>query len=165
VIIIASILEEMLRRLHEAHIARMIYPSRSKIMNDLCAVHAPLSSFAGLIQVAYAYGLIAQGDYSDLQVIRKLRNEAAHTFYEFSLSDGGIVAMTKQLTAVNRYQVMMDARANDFSFGDGNRRLPEMKDMQRSLIINALALQSILQVRLADAIQGLLERRQAKEPN
>jgi hypothetical protein len=55
----------------------MIYPSRNKIMNDLCAVHAPFSSLAGLIQVAYGYGLISEGDYSDLQVIRKLRNEAA----------------------------------------------------------------------------------------
>jgi hypothetical protein len=75
VLIIASILEETLRQLHEAHIAVITYPSKKNVFKDLS--NAQLSTFAGMIQIANAYGLISDEDYKDLQLIRKLRNEAA----------------------------------------------------------------------------------------
>jgi hypothetical protein len=127
VIIIASVLEHELRQLHEAHIAMAIHPSKKNVFSDLCRVHAPLSSFAGCIQLGHAYGLISKHDCDDLHVIRKLRNEAAHTLFDFSLQDKGVKAVLNQLKSTMRSE-----QANTSSAKQDRRknssRLPQLTE-------------------------------------
>ncbi len=161
VIIIGSVLDELLGHLHEAYIAKSIYPSRKNIFGTLCNAYAPLSTFSGKIQLAYAYGLIDEGDYKDLELIRKLRNEAAHTLYDFSLRDAGAESITTQLTAMERYRKLWDAEKAGLLLSRNKVTLPDMKNTQRVLIVNFFALHGILSTRIADAIETLLHRRQS----
>lgn len=41
--------------------------------------NGPLSTFSAKIELAFLLGLISKQDYSDLTIIRKIRNEFAHT--------------------------------------------------------------------------------------
>src|SRR2546422_11310318 len=87
-IIVGSMLEEVLRKLHEARITLNIMAVpvalRGKFLKSLVAPYAPLSTLNGLIQLACAYGLVSTEEYQTLESIRKLRNEAAHSVREFS---------------------------------------------------------------------------------
>lgn len=161
VIIIGSILDELLGQLHEAHIATSIYPSRKDIFGTLCNSFAPLSTFSGRIRLAYAYGLIDEGDYKDLELVRKLRNEAAHTLYDFNLQNAGAKSIISRLNALQRYQKLWDAEKARLYLSENKAPLPSMKNTQRVLIVNFLALQSILLTRIADSIEALLNRRRS----
>lgn len=159
VIIIGSILQETLRQLHEAHIAANTHPKKVKIFEDLTRIHAPLSSFAGLIQIAYAYNLLSYKDFQDLEIIRRLRNEAAHCFWDFSLEDSGVQNLVMQLAAASR-------RHLDFSIDKkaiGKSDQPKLTKAKRHLILNGLTLLDIIQEKLADAIELYLEKRKSCE--
>ena len=59
--------------------------------------YAPLSTFAGVIQIGFAYGLITSDEYHDLKVIKRIRNEAAHCPFVFSFDEPEIKALSMQL--------------------------------------------------------------------
>lgn len=160
VIIIGSILEEHLGQLHEAFIAKSIHPSKVNIFGELCDPFAPLSTFAGKLKLAYAYGLIDVDDYKDLDLIRKLRNEAAHTVYDFNLGDAGAKSIIKKLTAMERYRKSWDSHKDNLQLIENRLTLPPMKNAQRDLILNFLALQGFLSMRIADGIEAYMIRRQ-----
>jgi hypothetical protein len=166
-IIIASILDERLRRLHEVHVAAATYPSRTKIFKELCCPHAPLSGFAGKIQIAYAYGLIPSKDYEDLQIVRKLRNEAAHSIFDFSLQDNGVRAVAMRLQAYARCQQTANKLEKNLRGTKGDLDLPELTEAKRHLIVNGLALHRLILAKLVDAIECLLIKRRGKrlKPN
>lgn len=161
VIIIASILNEFLGHLHDAYIAKSIYPSRENIFKTLCKAYAPLSTFAGRTQLAYAYGLIDVGDCKDLDLIRKLRNEAAHNLYDFSLRDTGAESTIRQLTAVERYRKLWDAQKAGLLLSRSNVPMPKLKETQRLLIVNFFALHGILSLRTANAVEAFMNRRKS----
>lgn len=157
VLIIASILEETLRQLHEAHIAVITYPSKKNVFKDLS--NAQLSTFAGMIQIANAYGLISDEDYKDLQLIRKLRNEAAHCIFDFNLQDSGVKAIVMQLSADERAERMFAELEKKSSNAKPALNLPKLTEARSHLILNGLALHDIIVAKLADAIERLLAKR------
>lgn len=158
-IIIASVLEEVLRQLHEAHIAVISCPAKKNIFDNLSAPYAPLATFAGKIQIAYGYGLISSDDYEDLQVIRKLRNEAAHSIYDFSLEDDGVRAVVMQLKADSRCKQPVQELEKNSGESKPVLKLPKLTETKRHLILNGLALQDIIQEKLVDTLERLLVKR------
>jgi hypothetical protein len=104
VISVASVLEETLRRVHEAHIAATVPDAKTSYSALFESPYAPLASFNGVIELGYAYGLISTEDYRDLNVVRKIRNEAAHSLVEFSLDDRGVKSLVGRLKAVERHR-------------------------------------------------------------
>jgi DNA-binding MltR family transcriptional regulator len=96
VLIMGSILEELLSQFHKVYIAKTTNEARG-IFKSLSSPYAPLSTFAGKIQLAYAYGLIPYENYEDLEIIRALRNEAAHCTFNFSLKNTGVFAKVKRM--------------------------------------------------------------------
>ncbi len=156
-LIIASILEEKLRQLHKFHVAAITYPLEGKIFKDLS--NTQLSTFAGMIQIAYAYGLLSREDYKDLQLIRKLRNETAHSIYDFSLQDSGVKAVVMQLKADARYKLAVKEPKKDLSDTKQVLNLPKLTEVKSYLIWNGLALNDIIEVKLEDAIERVLLKR------
>src|SRR3989442_87408 len=75
------------------------WTARKNVFKDLSQTHAPLSTFAAVIKIAFAYGLISAEDYEDFELVRRLRNEAAHTIYDFSFEDHGVQEMVIRLKA------------------------------------------------------------------
>jgi hypothetical protein len=55
---------------HKAHDER--------VADQLFGAMGPLATFSQRIAVAYAFGLVKQAEYSDLELIRKIRNYFAH---------------------------------------------------------------------------------------
>lgn len=56
-----------------------------------------LYTFSSKVNVAYAFSLISEDEFQALHVLRKLRNEAAHCFFEFSFRDRGVVTHLNKL--------------------------------------------------------------------
>jgi DNA-binding MltR family transcriptional regulator len=94
-------LDEVLSDLHKDFIAQTVANSKT-IINDLFKPYSPLSSFAGKIQIAYAYGLIGADVHADLNRIRKIRNLAAHSGKDFSFESEEVRKSVAELTAIKR---------------------------------------------------------------
>ncbi len=139
VLIVGTILEEHLRQLHEAHIAAHTTSAKKNIFKDLCQPHAPLSTFSSVIKIAFAYGLIPTDDYEELEIVRRLRNEAAHTICDFSLEDDGIKDLVLRLRADERMPPnAVDAKSSPA--GTANLTLPKITKVKRHFLVNSLTL-------------------------
>jgi DNA-binding MltR family transcriptional regulator len=84
VLIVAEELDKMLKDLHMAHI-EVTSGANSDLRKRLFTFNGSIGHFAARIQVAYAYGLISKQTYEDLERLREIRNDAAHTSQNFSL--------------------------------------------------------------------------------
>ena len=67
--------------------------------------NAPLSSFYSKTVIGYALGLFGPTIYADLDIIRKIRNEFAHTATPLQFNDTAIAALCSRLTSSNRFQM------------------------------------------------------------
>jgi len=59
------------------------------VSNTMFSGYGPLASFSSKIDMAYSFGLITKSEAEDLHIIRKIRNECAHsidTVIDFSKS-------------------------------------------------------------------------------
>src|SRR5258706_4493647 len=72
-----SLLEEDLELLLRA---RMSPIANAKHIDSLFHGYAPLASFAGKIALCYAFGFIDEQMFTDLEIIRKIRNRFAHQY-------------------------------------------------------------------------------------
>jgi DNA-binding MltR family transcriptional regulator len=100
VLLAASLFENILSRIHEAtilcHVIEDEMP-KSFLREKLFQNRAPLSDFNGKISIAFAYGIIDLALFNVLEIIRELRNEAAHCDFDFSLNDVGVRSHLSQL--------------------------------------------------------------------
>jgi DNA-binding MltR family transcriptional regulator len=163
VLIAGTLLEETLRKLHEAHIATTIWPARKNVFKGLSQTHAPLSTFAAVIKIAFAYGLISAEDYEDLELIRGLRNEAAHTIYDFSFEDHGVQEMVMRLKADERIRRKAADSKKSPAVAEGTKlALPEITEVKRHFLLNSLALRDTILEKLVNTVELLLTKRKAE---
>lgn len=153
VLISATRLEEKLELLHRAHIEQKVAEPK-KLLEELFRPYAPLSSFSAKIQLAHAYGLIDAEDYADLNIIRKIRNDAAHTSVEFSFEPNEICQRITHLKAPGRMIPLLSLMTEMFSTNE----LAELKDPKVAqahpkmyYIIACLALET----RIVSATRGM----------
>jgi DNA-binding MltR family transcriptional regulator len=99
VLIVAEELDKMLKDLHMAHIEASS-GANSDLRKRLFSYNGPIGHFAARIQVAYAYGLISKQTYEDLERLREIRNDAAHTSQNFSFYN--IIEKIVAMKAVER---------------------------------------------------------------
>lgn len=57
--------------------------------------NAPFGTFSSRIQACFAFGLITAEQYNDLERLRKIRNEFAHTWKKLSLKDTPIASIVQ----------------------------------------------------------------------
>jgi DNA-binding MltR family transcriptional regulator len=85
----AAIIEEVLEEL-------LIFKSKrvddNKLHERLFKYTGPLSSFASKIDVCYFLGYITSDFHNDLHIIRRLRNQAAHSWKTFSFEEDSVKA-------------------------------------------------------------------------
>src|SRR5690554_3598617 len=60
--------------------------------------NAPLGTFSSRIKAAYALGLITKDQFLDLERLRKIRNEFAHTWKSVSLSKQKVAALIDDMS-------------------------------------------------------------------
>lgn len=96
VILMGAIVEEDLRRLHHANVNLLF--SKGGIADITKIVfEGRLRDFDGKISAAYQYGLISKEEREALDLVRHLRNEAAHNPSIFSLDDEGVTKLLNDL--------------------------------------------------------------------
>ncbi|WP_368576014.1 transcriptional regulator [Acinetobacter baumannii] len=78
-LISAAVIEEKLHDTLKAFLSDV--SASKKILNDF---NAPLGTFSSKIDTCYALGLIDEFEYKEINLIRKIRNEFAHTVYDAS---------------------------------------------------------------------------------
>jgi len=59
---------------------------------------APLGTFGSRTKAAYAFGLVTEEQYKDMEILRKVRNQFAHNWEGVSLSRNDIQALIGQLS-------------------------------------------------------------------
>jgi DNA-binding MltR family transcriptional regulator len=74
-IVSSALLEELLERLLLAHLVDHV-----SVKRDLFEGIAPLSTMSAKINLAYYLGLLNQNEFDDLKLIKKIRNDFAHSF-------------------------------------------------------------------------------------
>jgi DNA-binding MltR family transcriptional regulator len=94
VLILTCFLDNQLEKLHETYIE---LNASSKLGASLLSYPQPLSTFAARIKLAHAYGLIDSDIYTDLEKIREIRNDCAHSIGSFSFSKASTKAQALSL--------------------------------------------------------------------
>jgi DNA-binding MltR family transcriptional regulator len=90
-------LESLLRARFSSHLQK-----RSKLIEPLFEGFGPLSTFSSKIRVSYAIDLLQDWMASDLDVIRAIRNEFAHSLALRTFRDPKISQMVDKLVGFDR---------------------------------------------------------------
>jgi DNA-binding MltR family transcriptional regulator len=100
VLISASFLGEALESLLRAKFS-LRYPKSKSSINPLFDTFGPLYSFSAKVKICYAIDLIGGWMYRDLEIVRKLRNNFAHSvgIARFDLPE--VVKLTEELKAAD----------------------------------------------------------------
>jgi DNA-binding MltR family transcriptional regulator len=91
VLVAASMLDATIESL-----LRSFFLDEKKVVNGLLGQGRPLATFSSRVDTCRAVGVISQDMYSDLHIVRKIRNGAAHfdasnpSGHEFSFSDHSV---------------------------------------------------------------------------
>jgi DNA-binding MltR family transcriptional regulator len=87
-LVAAALLEESLElRFRDLFQSKEIPKS---VQDSLFGSNGPLATFSSKIKMAYAIGLLPKETFTDLEEIRKMRNQAAHLSKDFDFLDGAI---------------------------------------------------------------------------
>lgn len=93
VLIEAAALEHVLR----LRIRDLMMPLSKKLNERLFEGYGPLSSFSAKVDVAFALKVISEEAYRELTLVRKIRNELAHSFEDISFRHPDVIPLCKQL--------------------------------------------------------------------
>lgn len=74
----------------------------SRAREQLFSANGPFATFSGKVNAAFCAGWIDQDVYHDIEIIRKLRNECAHSINPVSLEDEKFREMVEKLRVPRR---------------------------------------------------------------
>ena len=113
----------------ERFILRILPNSEKKYTSRLFNYPGPLSSFSAKIELSYAFRLISEKTYNSLNHLRKIRNEAAHSSKDFTLTDRdidkvfnlgeGFMTMVHQSSAEMMIKMKVESLKNSLAKIDG----------------------------------------------
>ena len=81
----AALVDESLEDLLRAHFRQA--PDDAKLINSLFQRYAPLATFSGKLQIAYAFGIVPRRLRDMIELVRRLRNDFAHESGPLGFSD------------------------------------------------------------------------------
>jgi DNA-binding MltR family transcriptional regulator len=97
----AALLEEYLRQLLKVFMVN----ESSEVEELISEQNSPLGSFYARTRAAFCLGLISPGTRSDLDIIRRVRNEFAHGLHGLSFDDTSISDRCKNLKYPNMWRL------------------------------------------------------------
>jgi DNA-binding MltR family transcriptional regulator len=123
VLVGAAILEQRLEDIFRQQFAINQIPS--KIQSDLFNSNGPLSTFSSKIKLAYSFGLIDKSVFQDLETIRKVRNEFAHTSEQVDFTNHSMSKNIEALHCVKQF----DGKFQRFNLKESAKRKFETKNI------------------------------------
>jgi DNA-binding MltR family transcriptional regulator len=100
-LVAAEFMDATLERLLLARFASGI-KQRPKLIKPLFEGFGPLSTFSARINVSYAIDLLEDWMASDLDLIRRIRNELAHSLQSKTFRDPEITKMVNQFACITK---------------------------------------------------------------
>lgn len=97
VLVGACILEEQLEKSFTRLFSERI--STNRLQREIFDYSGPLGTFSAKIKLSYALGLISKETYSNLEIVRKLRNKVAHGKEPFSFSSESAIKLVNSFTS------------------------------------------------------------------
>lgn len=88
----AALLDESLRQILSAFLIDT--SAKDKL---LAGFYAPLGTFSAKIDATYCMGLIQENEYRELHIIRRIRNQFAHSWRGVSFQSGKVANLCDQL--------------------------------------------------------------------
>ena len=76
-------------------------PPKDFLKDSLFGDNGTLHTFSSKINIAHAFSLISRKEFDALHLLRKLRNEAAHCYFDFSFNDPGVLVHLNKLPRDN----------------------------------------------------------------
>lgn len=102
VLVGAAILEERLTELFHSVFERNGIPK--KVQASIFDSNGPLSTFSSKIKMAYSLGYIGKPLYEDLDTVRRIRNEFAHTSKEVDFIGNAVSDTIRALHCVQQFK-------------------------------------------------------------
>jgi len=109
ILVSASYLNDALERLLRARFSMEHKKSKSMI-DPLFNTFGPLSTFSSKIKISYAIDLIERWVYRDLEILRKLRNEFAHSIGPAVFDSDKVVKLTEKLVGADHAVTVMERK-------------------------------------------------------
>ena len=106
VLMAAAFIEDKLGYLLESY-----FVENEKICKQLLKSNGALATFSSKIDLAFLLGLIPKNIFDDLHLLRKIRNEFAHTASKISFETASIKDRTKALSALSKEMLRDDTKA------------------------------------------------------
>lgn len=97
-LISVAILDDLIEKLFRSQLLRD-EKYKKTLIDKIFKVQGPLSSFWSKTLLARALGLITSDDFNDLELIRKIRNEFAHSFEDTNFDSQKIRQFVSELTS------------------------------------------------------------------
>jgi DNA-binding MltR family transcriptional regulator len=145
VLVSAAMLEENLELLLRS-VMRADKKTANEVLPDLFRSDGPLGSFAGKTKVAYAMALIDQLMYRDLNRIRAIRNEFAHSYAEAKLTTEGVADRIMELESGKMFEELFSKESDVyFQLDEKGKRSIVVNDKKRRLLIATIVLSAILE--------------------
>lgn len=98
ILVAAAVLETRMSNIFQEQFKQ--HNISTKLQKSIFSVLGPLGSFSSKIKLAFALGYISKKSYEDLDIIRKLRNKAAHTTSDFDFLDKKISNNIEKLNCI-----------------------------------------------------------------
>lgn len=89
----AAVLDDWL-----AEILSAFFADTQSSRDLIAGFNAPLGNLAARAAAAHAIGLIQDGEFNEITIIRKIRNEFGHSWKEVSFSKGRVADLCNQLS-------------------------------------------------------------------
>jgi len=106
VLMAAAFIEDKLSYLLESY-----FVENEKICKQLLKGNGALATFSSKIDLAFLLGLIPKNIFDDLHLLRKIRNEFAHTASKISFETPSVKDRTKALSVLSREMLRDDTKA------------------------------------------------------
>ena len=123
----------------------MTSKKKAAVVDPLFAALGPLATFSAKVRIAFSFGLISEWIYHDLEVLRKLRNQFAHTLESLKFNSPNVVKLTQRLLAPDICVEYMAKHPEEYGTATqktpplGTNRDPEKTENVRQRVMTAVS--------------------------
>jgi DNA-binding MltR family transcriptional regulator len=107
VLVATALLDDVLEGLLRCRMSQEPH-IKKRCVDPLFMPEAALGTFAAKIKIARAFEILGDWMYEDLEIIRKVRNEFAHSHLRVDFSEARIVKLSRSLKAIEHAPAMFE---------------------------------------------------------
>jgi DNA-binding MltR family transcriptional regulator len=138
IVVASAYLDDLLAGMLRKH-----FVDEPKVVDELLDCQGPLGTYSSRISLAYCLGLIRDDQFKDLNTVRKIRNEFAHSHQSLSFAEPPISDLCDNLSQIR----LMERLRDEMSPQERDILLDRYKTRRQKFIGNTVHLAVGLMVR------------------